>query len=73
MIRALFRTTANLAFLAATMAFLVSVSLFLSGAFLATWPILRHSPRDRRLRAIAELAAAAMAAATAFGSHTRDA
>lgn len=66
MIRAFFKGLGSLAFLAATAAFLTAVSLFLLGSFLATWPILRKSPRERRIKATADLAAATIAAIGAF-------
>ena len=56
----------RLAFMLATMAFLASVSIFLIGAFLMTWPIMRRSPREQRLMATAELAAAAIGAVRTF-------
>lgn len=51
----------------AGMAFIVFISLFVVGAYLATWPIMRVSPRSRRLTSLMELATAAMGAARAYG------
>jgi hypothetical protein len=50
----------------ATMGFLVTLSLFLMASYMLTWPLLRTSPRERRLRASAELASAVMGAIQAF-------
>ncbi len=54
----------------ATMGFLITVSLFLVASYLLTWPLLRTSPRERKLRASAEVAAAVMGAIQAFASTT---
>lgn len=62
----LFSALGRFALLLATAAFLTAVSLFLVGAFLSTWPILRKSPRDARIRATADLASAAVTAIAAF-------
>lgn len=51
----------------AGMALLTFISLFVVGAYLATWPIMRVSPRSRRLTSLMELATAAMGAARAYG------
>lgn len=52
------KTIAKFALFLATMAFLTAVSLFLVCSFCLTWPIMRKSPRERRIRAVAETAAA---------------
>lgn len=44
----------------ATMAFMLVAVLFLFGSYLLTWPILRTSPRVRKVRAFAEFSAATM-------------
>ncbi len=64
--KAMLKGLATFAFWAATLAFLTGVSLFLLGSFIATWPIMRKSPRNRRIKASMDLAAAAMTALTAF-------
>lgn len=51
----------------AGMALLTFISLFVVGAYLATWPIMRVSPRSRRLTSLMELATAVMGAARAYG------
>ena len=50
----------------ATCAFLVAVSLFVIGSYILTWPLLRLSPRERRIRATVDFASSAMATLTAF-------
>lgn len=50
----------------AIMAFLTAVSLFVGGAYLASWPIMRISPRNRRLTALTGLAVALVTAARAY-------
>ena len=59
----------RLALFTATAAFLTTVSLFLLGAYLLTWPILRKSPREQRIRATAELAASVVTAIAVFGDR----
>lgn len=61
MIAALFRGIGKLTLLLAATAFLTAVSLFLLGSYILTWPILRKSPRERRIAASVELATAGMA------------
>jgi len=50
----------------ATMAFIAATSLFVVGTFLTTWPVLRLSPRDRRVRAAIDLATAGIQLAQTF-------
>ena len=50
----------------ATMAFLAGVSLFIVGSYLMTWPILRLSPRNRRLQVATQLASAVLATVREF-------
>lgn len=64
--KALIRGLGRFALTLATMGFLITVSMFLVASYLMTWPLLRTSPRERRLRASAELAAAVMGAVQAF-------
>jgi uncharacterized membrane protein len=42
----------------ASMLLIAFVSLFVFGSYLATWPIMRLSPRDQRLRTLMNLATA---------------
>jgi cytochrome c oxidase assembly factor CtaG len=66
MIKSMFRGAGQVALWAATMAFLAGVSLLLVGSFLLTWPILRKSPRDRRIKATMDFAAAGLTLMTVF-------
>src|SRR2546421_5984644 len=50
----------------ASMLFLAAVSLFAVGAYLATWPVLRTSPRNARLRAMVDVGVAILGLARAF-------
>lgn len=68
MIRALFRALGNLALLAVSMALLSAVSLLLFGSFLLTWPILRKSPKEKRLQATVQLASAVLTTVQAYAS-----
>ena len=52
------KTVAKFALFLATMAFLTATSLFLFSAWALTWPLMRKSPREQRIRATAEAAAA---------------
>lgn len=65
------KTIAKFALFLATMAFLVSVSLFLMCSFCLTWPIMRKSPREQRIRATAETAAAAVSMIQIFAAQQR--
>jgi cytochrome c oxidase assembly factor CtaG len=60
MFRFLARGLGRMAILAATAALLTGVSLLVGGAFLMTWPLLRKSPREQRLQAATEMAAAGL-------------
>lgn len=62
----LFATLGKFALFLVGMVFLTGVSLFVVGAYLATWPIMRVSPRDRRLTSLMGLATAVMATARAY-------
>lgn len=67
MIRGFSKFVGKFALLSAGMAFLTAVSLFLLGSFLLTWPVLRMTPRDRRVRAAVDLLSAGMTAMQVFG------
>lgn len=56
----------------ASMALLTGVSLFIVGGYLATWPILRQSPRSARMQALVGLGTAIFALVQAYGlrEHT---
>lgn len=49
------------------MALLAAASLFIVGAWLATWPVLRLSPRQRQLKASLDFATAGLVLAQALG------
>lgn len=68
MIRAMFAGLGKLALAAATMAFLTATALLVLSAFLVTFPVLRCSPRERRMKASMELAAAGLAVIGAFAA-----
>jgi hypothetical protein len=51
----------------AGMAFLTAASFFVLGAYLASWPIMRISPRNRKMTSLIGLAVSAMAVARAYG------
>lgn len=70
MIRTLFKGLGRFALTLATMAFLAAVSLFVLGGFLLTWPILRLSPRDRKIKATMDLAQSAMTMLTVFSQDS---
>lgn len=74
MFRLLFTGLGKLALFVATAAFLTSVSLFLLGAFCLTWPIMRKSPKERRIAATVNLAQAGLTTIQAFAREheTRD-
>lgn len=62
----MFAFAGKFALFIAVMALLTGVSLFVGGAYLASWPIMRVSPRNRRVQALMGLAIAVMATARAF-------
>lgn len=49
------------------MSLLTIVSLFVIGAYLTTWPIMRKSPKDRRLTALVDLATSGFGVIQAYG------
>lgn len=53
----------------ATTAALTVASLFVFGSFLITWPILRMSPRDRRLRVTADLVSQIMTTVAVYSAE----
>lgn len=67
MIRKAFAALGRFILLLASLAFVAALSLFVFGTFLLTWPILRLSPRDRKLRATVNLASSAMTLFTVLG------
>lgn len=55
----------------ASMAFLTAVSFFVIGAYVASWPITRISPRNRRMQSVVGLAVAGVTVARAWGLEDR--
>lgn len=51
----------------ASCALVTFISLFVVGAYLTTWPIMRVSPRNARMKALMDLAVSGMALARAYG------
>jgi hypothetical protein len=70
MIRSMFRGAGRIALWAATMAFLAGVSLLLAGSWLLTYPVLRKSPRERRLKASMDFVSSGIALLTAFSDES---
>lgn len=65
----MFRMLGKFAVALATMAFLVAASLFLVGAYLLTWPVLRKSPRNAKIQAATNLGLAAFQALQVYGGQ----
>lgn len=72
MISGLFRGLGKLALLAASAAFLVSISLLIGGSFLMTYPLLRKSPKNRRMQATMQMASAGMLLLSTLRSNAND-
>lgn len=66
MFSSLFKGVGKLFLFLAAMAFLALVSVFVIGSFILTWPILRMSPRDRRIKSSMDFASSGMTMLTAF-------
>ena len=66
MVAALARATGKFAFLLVSLAVISGVSLLLFGSYILTWPVLRLSPGNRKVKAMVELMGAAMAALAAL-------
>jgi hypothetical protein len=69
--KTLIRCIGNLFCLVAAMAFLTSVSLFILGGFILTFPVLRVSPRNRRVQAATQIISAGMALLSTFESSPK--
>jgi hypothetical protein len=67
-VAALARATGRLAFLLVSLTVITGVSLLLLGSYVLTWPVLRLSPTNRKVKAMVDLTGAAMAALAAL--HT---
>lgn len=66
MIRNLLGLFGRFTLMLASAAFLTAVGLLVLGSWLVTFPIMRLSPRERRIRATVDLAAATVATLGAF-------
>lgn len=66
MIRGLIAGVGKILLLLATLAFVIFLSLFVATSFFLTWPILRLSPRDRKIKAMMNLAQSVMTALSVF-------
>ena len=66
MVAALARATGKFAFLLVSLAVISGVSLLLFGSYVLTWPVLRLSPTNRKVRAMVDLMGAAMGALAAL-------
>ena len=62
MVAALARATGKFAFLLVSLAVISGVSLLLFGSYILTWPVLRLSPTNRKVKAMVDLMGAVMAA-----------
>ena len=62
MVAALARATGKFAFLLVSLTVITGVSLLLFGSYILTWPVLRLSPANRKVKAMVDLTAAVMAA-----------
>lgn len=67
MIRATFALLGRILLLLAGVLFVAALSIFVFGTFILTWPILRLSPRDQKLRATTNFASSAMTLFTILG------
>lgn len=67
----LFALVGKFALFLAAMALLTGVSFFVVGAYVVSWPIMRVSPRSRRVQALMGLGVAVVTAARAYGLENR--
>jgi hypothetical protein len=70
-VAALARATGKLAFLLVSLTVITGVSLLLFGSYILTWPVLRLSPNNRKVRTMVDLAGAAMAALAAMQTEDK--
>ena len=68
MIASIARALGKLMLLLVSTTFVIGVSLLLFGSYLLTWPVLRLSPNNRKIRSMVDLSAAALAALAAMQS-----
>lgn len=69
MTNSILRLLGRWAVILATTAVLSVASLMVFGTFLITWPILRMSPRDRRLRVTADLVSQLMTTVAVYSAE----
>lgn len=67
----IFAAIGRLLLLLASAAFITFLSLFVIGAYLATWPVLRLSPKDRRITALTGLGTAVLTAVRAYAPEPK--
>ncbi len=72
MISALAKMVGKLALLAVSLSVITAISLLLFGSFILSWPVLRLSPTNRKIRTMTDLAAAALAALAAIQPSSED-
>jgi hypothetical protein len=66
MIASLARGVGKLTLLLVSLTVIVGVSCLLFGSYILTWPVLRLSPTNRKVRAMVDLSSAALAALAAM-------
>lgn len=72
MIAALAKGIGKLCLLAVCMAFISAITLLLFGSWLLSWPMLRLSPQNRKVKAMVDLTAAAFVALQAIKPDDED-
>jgi len=66
MIASIARGVGKLTLLLVSLTVITGVSLLLFGSYLLTWPVLRLSPNNRKVKSLVDLSAAALAALAAM-------
>lgn len=66
MIASIARGVGKLTLLLVSLTVITGVSLLLFGSYLLTWPVLRLSPSNRKVKSLVDLSAAALAALAAM-------
>lgn len=59
----------RLCLLGVALTFIIGATLLLFGSYLLTWPVMRKSPRNKRIKASVDLASAALVWMQAFGDN----
>jgi len=73
MIGSIARGVGKLTLLLVSLTVITGVSLLLFGSYLLTWPVLRLSPTNRKVKTMVDLAGAVMAALAAMQPPEKDA